>query len=69
MKKNNGWIAIEDEKPEEGQWALVIQTPLKKSKEYDYETDKWENGKWKYAYKDAVIMYWQPLPELPKELR
>ena len=57
------WIPVTERLPEDGQWVLVWE-----SGKFAY-VDKMHNGKWMIADRNyAIIYYWMPLPEPPKEV-
>ena len=68
MRKSK-WISVEDRMPEEGQEVLTVVKPFKNSKSYHCEVFRYENKHWVYTDDDEVVTHWQPLPELPKELK
>ena len=62
MEKTKHWIPVTERLPEDGQWVLVWE-----SGRFAY-VDKMHNGKWMIADSNyAIIYYWMPLPEPPKE--
>lgn len=62
---DNGWISVKDRLPEEKQAVLIIADGESECGLY-YTVSLILNNDW--FCKDDVL-YWQPLPELPKDLR
>jgi hypothetical protein len=66
------WISVKDRLPKEGEHVLVatkFDEPDFRGGQRTVSIDKIQRGCWSLKWADETITHWQPLPELPEELR
>jgi hypothetical protein len=66
------WISVKDRLPKEGERVLVtieFDKPNFRGERRKISIDKVQCGCWLLEWADETITHWQPLPDLPKELR
>ena len=61
-----GWISVEDRLPEEGVTVLTVVEMEDKTRGFTFA---YHSKVWKYGLisKYSRIIYWMPLPEIPKD--
>lgn len=67
MKKSK-WISVKSRMPNRGETVLTVRIRRPTGKRYIAMDILSVDNQWIYAMQDSTI-YWQPLPELPKELK
>ena len=67
MKKSK-WTFVNDRMPNRGEVVLTVRIRRHMGKPYIAMDVLSADNQWVYAMQDITV-YWQPLPELPKELR
>lgn len=65
---NNGWISVKERMPKNGEVVLTVRCHRLTDKLYVAMDKMSSDVQWIYAMQD-ITLYWQPLPELPEELR
>ena len=65
---DNGWISVKDRMPNREEIVLTVRIRRHTGKPYIAMDLLSPDNQWIYAMQDSTI-YWQPLPELPEELR
>ena len=62
------WIFVNDKLPTNFNDVLVL---ISEKTGYSIEISYYlpRKNEWAYMYDERVVLYWQPLPELPEELR
>lgn len=66
--KESKWIWVNDRLPNKGEIVLTVRIRRSTGKPYIAMDKLSVDNQWIYAMQDSTI-YWQPLPELPEELR
>lgn len=65
MRKSN-WISVKDSMPNRGETVLTVRIRRHTGKPYIAMDLLSVDNQWIYAMQDSTL-YWQPLPEMPKE--
>lgn len=64
----NGWISVNERMPNREETVLTVRIRRHTGKPYVAMDVLSVDNQWIYQMQDITV-YWQPLPELPKELR
>ena len=66
---DNGWISVEDRLPPDSEDVLTVVIDVRTKTGYSIEKNFYIHGINNWLYSHREVLFWQPLPELPKELR
>lgn len=66
--KESKWVKVNDRMPNREEIVLTVRIRRHTGKPYVAMDELSVDNQWIYAMQDSTI-YWQPLPELPKDLR
>ena len=65
---DNGWIFVNERMPNREETVLTVRIRRHTGKPYVAMDVLSVDNQWIYQMQDTTV-YWQPLPELPKELK